>query len=412
MTDSHQPPSEHTVSPNERRATDDGEQPLPDSVRPVDEHPRQDQDDETVAVTTPLSPVSSDRVPIEEPHLEHTSLDQPSEQHVLRDKNDAERTMLDQSHANHTQPDADAERTRIDTPDAERTMLDQADVEHTILDDNGISDHATTMADHLTTPANDDQRHSNVEPQLTHFRMVEKVAQGGMGRIWRAEDDDLRRQVAYKEMLPEVLNRPDLVERFVEEAQITGQLEHPGIVPVYELGRTSDGAPYYAMKLVHGISLDDAIKAYHALPADSGELKLGFVKLLRQFVAVCNAMGFAHMRGVLHRDLKPENIMLGDFGEALVLDWGLAKVTQTHLEGSAGTESTFPIGATGRSDAATVATDTTAEVLTADAATIAHEQPASFSQSVSTSARSSGTETMVGSIIGTPYYMSPEQAQG
>src|SRR6185437_2502671 len=118
--------------------------------------------------------------------------------------------------------------------------------------------------------------------------------------------------------------------RFILEAEITGGLEHPGIVPIYGLGTYADGRPYYAMRFVKGDSLKDAIRRFHQADADPrrdpGERALALRGLLMRFLDVCNAVAYAHSRGVLHRDLKPGNIMLGPFGETLVVDWGLAKV--------------------------------------------------------------------------------------
>ena len=117
--------------------------------------------------------------------------------------------------------------------------------------------------------------------------------------------------------------------RFLLEAEVTGRLEHPGVVPVYGLGRYADGRPYYAMRLIKGETLTDAIAHFHDADQpgrDPGERSLAFRELLRRFIDVCNAMAYAHSKGVLHRDLKPANVMLGRFGETLVIDWGLAKV--------------------------------------------------------------------------------------
>ena len=114
----------------------------------------------------------------------------------------------------------------------------------------------------------------------------------------------------------------------MREAEITGRLEHPGIVPVYGLGRDSDGRPYYAMRFIEGKTLKEAIQQFHKAEGpgrDPGERILALRKLLRHFLDVCDAVGYAHSRGVLHRDLKPANIMLGPYGETLVVDWGLAK---------------------------------------------------------------------------------------
>src|SRR5262249_28164117 len=124
-------------------------------------------------------------------------------------------------------------------------------------------------------------------------------------------------------------DHPESRARFLLEAEVTGALEHPGIVPVYGLGTYPDGRPYYAMRFIRGDSLQDAIRRFHHadkdVNRDRGQRALELRQLLGRFVDVCNAMAYAHSRGVLHRDLKPGNIMLGQYGETLVVDWGLAK---------------------------------------------------------------------------------------
>src|SRR5262249_33974347 len=124
-----------------------------------------------------------------------------------------------------------------------------------------------------------------------------------------------------KEIQPQYAEDPHCRGRFIREAEITGALEHPGVVPVYGLGTYPDGRPFYAMRFVQGETLRDAVRRLHA-----GGAGVTLRGLLMRFVAVCNAVAYAHSRGVLHRDLKPSNIMLGKFGETLVVDWGLAKV--------------------------------------------------------------------------------------
>lgn len=158
------------------------------------------------------------------------------------------------------------------------------------------------------------------------FRIIRPHAKGGLGEVFLAKDQELNREVALKEILPKHAVDQDTRGRFMLEAEITGGLEHPGIVPVYGLGTYDDGRPYYAMRFIQGDSLKEAISAYHDKPnPDEGERNVVFRNLLKRFVDVCNAIGYAHSRGVLHRDLKPGNIMIGKYGETLVVDWGLAK---------------------------------------------------------------------------------------
>lgn len=211
--------------------------------------------------------------------------------------------------------------------------------------------------------------------QAGRFRLLREVARGGLGKIHLALDEELRREVALKEIQSRFAEDQALRRRFVLEAEITGRLEHPGVVPVYGMGAYPDGRPYYAMRFIKGESLREAIENFHAADRepgrDPGERALSLRKLLGRFVGVCNAMEYAHSRGVLHRDLKPDNIMLGDFGETLVVDWGLAKPIDNGTPRAAGSEEPLDVPAA------------------ADA-----------------------VQTQVGQAVGTPAYMSPEQGQG
>ncbi len=155
---------------------------------------------------------------------------------------------------------------------------------------------------------------ANPDFSSTKYTFVKELARGGMGTVYLAEDRELNRLVAIK-----VLNTPEVTEdlrnRMIREAQIIARLEHPGIVPVHDVGTLPDGRVFYAMKFVRGSRLDE-YAAQNASVRDR----------LRKFQAVCDAVAFAHAHGVIHRDLKPQNIMIGSFGEVLVLDWGVAKI--------------------------------------------------------------------------------------
>jgi serine/threonine protein kinase len=152
----------------------------------------------------------------------------------------------------------------------------------------------------------------------TKYEIVEKLGQGGMASVYLARDRDLDRNVAVKVIHAPVID--DAVrERMLLEARVIARLEHPGILPIHDLGFLPDGRIYYVMKLVRGRRLDEYIRAAGPLP-----------DRLRLFLQVCDAVAFAHSRGVIHRDLKPSNIMIGDFGEVLVIDWGLAKIEGVH----------------------------------------------------------------------------------
>jgi eukaryotic-like serine/threonine-protein kinase len=202
-------------------------------------------------------------------------------------------------------------------------------------------------------------------------------AKGGLGEVFLAEDTELHRRVALKEIQARHASNPVSRERFVAEAEITGNLEHPGIVPVYGLGTRDDGRPFYAMRFIKGEDLMSAIRRFHSkgTPNFTG---LEFRWLLRKLIDVCNTVAYAHSRGVLHRDLKPANIMIGPFGETLVMDWGVAKLM---ARGSNG------------------------EIVDGEAA-------AGSCEPVITARSTNGSATMTGQALGTPTYMSPEQAGG
>jgi len=140
-----------------------------------------------------------------------------------------------------------------------------------------------------------------------------------------ALDRELNRKVALKEIRPERADDPESRAMLVQEAEITGKLEHPGVVPVYGLGCDALGRPLYAMRLIQGTDLKTAVAALHAPGLPDADRRRQFRELLRRFVDVCLTIAYAHGRGVIHRDLKPSNILLGEYGETLVVDWGLAK---------------------------------------------------------------------------------------
>jgi serine/threonine-protein kinase len=206
------------------------------------------------------------------------------------------------------------------------------------------------------------------------FRILRLHDRGGLGEVFVARDVELSREVAYKQIRSEHAAHAQSRARFMQEAEITGGLEHPGIVPVYGLGVDNADRPFYAMRFIKGDSLKDAIVKYRRDEGpgrDPGERALALRGLLGRFLDVCNAVAYAHSRGVLHRDLKPGNVMLGPYGETLVVDWGLAKVIGLSDSGAGQGEATL--------------------------------RPPSGSGL---------TPTVSGEACGTPAYMSPEQAAG
>jgi serine/threonine protein kinase len=203
------------------------------------------------------------------------------------------------------------------------------------------------------------------------YKLTRTHGSGGLGVVSIADDSSLERSVAVKQMRPERILDPMAVERFIREARITGRLQHPNIIPVYELGlRPDDQIPFYAMRFVGHRTLQDAITQHFAdKTSPAGDRIIRFRGLMQSFLAVCNAVAFAHDQGVIHRDLKPANIMIGDFGEVILLDWGLAK----------------------RLDEA---------------------EPMPLQTTGAPEATSNPGQTQAGARIGSPAYMAPEQAAG
>ncbi|MGP0065466.1 MAG: protein kinase domain-containing protein [Isosphaeraceae bacterium] len=232
---------------------------------------------------------------------------------------------------------------------------------------------ASTATDRGSDPGRTASYRTIEEETGGRYRILGLHEEGGLGSVFRAIDKEVHREVALKQLKEKNSSDPQSRARFVLEAEITGNLEHPGVVPVYGKGRYEDGRPYYAMRFVRGETFKAAIDRFHkdlASRTDPGGHHREFQKLVRRFLVVCETMAYAHSRGVIHRDLKPRNILLGPYGETLIADWGLAKVV-------------------GRS-----------ESVGTDEATL---RPCS----------SDGLQpTMAGSHFGTPEYMSPEQARG
>ena len=162
-------------------------------------------------------------------------------------------------------------------------------------------------------------------PTPAHLRIFPELGRGGMGRIHPATDRNLLRHVALKRLDRELAKVPMYKDGFIAEAQMTGQLEHPNIVPVHELSVSSEGVPFFTMKLVQGVNFDAWLRDPGHAVGTTERLQEG----LEIFLKVCDAVAYAHHRGVIHRDLKPENIMVAGFGQVYLMDWGLARLTKT-----------------------------------------------------------------------------------
>ncbi len=201
------------------------------------------------------------------------------------------------------------------------------------------------------------------------FRLLDEIARGGMGIVYRARDDRLERDVAIKVIRRDRIDENSAMARFLEEAQIAGQLQHPGIVPIYETGLDERDRPFFVMKLVKGETLTDVLKRRRTVEENLGHL-------IQIFSSLCQTISFAHARGVIHRDLKPSNIMIGAFGEVQVLDWGFAKLIKNPNQSTP------------------------------------NKQPRNQNSLRTIRSSSGSSESMSGSVLGTPGYMSPEQARG
>lgn len=218
-----------------------------------------------------------------------------------------------------------------------------------------------------STPSRHDSKFAPGD-RVDRYELAREHGKGGFGLVWQADDRKLGRPVALKQLNERFASQPEFRRRFITEARVSARLEHPGIVPVYDMGNIESDAPYYTMKLVRGETLDDAIRGLHEQAMTRGERAVGRLRLLNVFLSVVRTMQYCHAHGIVHRDLKPQNIILGDYGETIILDWGLAKTLETDDS----------------------PTDTVVQQAMGD----------------------DPLKTEQGTIQGTPRYMSPEQASG
>ena len=225
-----------------------------------------------------------------------------------------------------------------------------------------------TLDDPAVVPGNRFSPSISPSPPANRYVLGEEIARGGMGVVYRATDAAFGREVAVKVLLAKY--GPDSVaaRRFADEARITGQLQHPAIPPVHDLGTLPDGRPFLAMKLIQGQTLDELLRDRPDLSTDRG-------RFVAAFEQVCQAVAYAHAHKVIHRDLKPANVMVGGYGEVQVMDWGLAKE---------------------RGEGAAAHPDRSDETLSVELRL----------------GRDGGDITQAGSLLGTPAFMPPEQALG
>ncbi|MCA8976702.1 MAG: tetratricopeptide repeat protein, partial [Planctomycetes bacterium] len=267
-------------------------------------------------------------------------------------------------------------------PIVEAPAFDDADADgaDAPYDSDGFMMPKPTAATSAGDGNGDSTLQSEALQQLTRkkrYRLAGEISRGGMGVVLRGQDNEFERPVAIKVMRRELLRSPYLVHRFVEEAQINGRLQHPGIVPVYDMGLRTDELPYFSMKLIEGKTLNELLRQ-----------RPDPIELLGIFEQVCHAVAYAHSRSVVHRDLKPANVMVGEFGEVHVLDWGVAKITDAERDSLA------------RDDAGV------------DAAPGAADRPQSTMFRTRAARRHEELQSRFGTVIGTLPYMPPEQARG
>jgi serine/threonine protein kinase len=235
---------------------------------------------------------------------ERTDIDRLVDRHIKRHGDDPKASLA----ALRAEPGVRHDLHRLGDPDMQASIasLASSPAEHQI---------PTTVHDALPPTL----------PASLRYRRLRGHAKGGLGEVFVALDEELNREVALKEMQERFADEPESRARFLREARITAKLDHPGVAPVYGLGAYPDGRPFYAMRFLKGRTLSQAVRDYHFNREDGKATQNDLALLTQALIAVCNTVAYAHSRGVVHRDLKGSNVLLGDFGEVIVLDWGLAR---------------------------------------------------------------------------------------
>jgi len=281
-----------------------------------------------------------------------------------------------------TAADASQDQGSFELGSLNETIHRQA-IQQTIAGVGGVNLRSEESRRSSPVPRSD----SDEIPELengSRYRVSGEIARGAMGAVLRGRDTDLGRDLAIKVLLDCHKDKPRIVQRFIEEAQIAGQLQHPGIAPVYELGQATDKRPFFSMKLIKGKTLATLLSQRANVEEELG-------KFLGIFEHICQTLAYAHSRGVIHRDLKPANIMVGAFGEVQVMDWGLAKVLA-------------PTDSSG---------DQAVARRPVDQSVIATRRSGVDEDGELTAVDSNlDAQTLMGTVLGTPSYMPPEQALG
>ena len=300
---------------------------------------------------------------------------------------DARRTdLLKQLVSVYQETHPQLERTTAQIPTSSEGLADPTSIEGAI---QNVLASTSTFAEQATSDVRSES--SSRVADDNRFVVKRELARGGLGTIFVAEDRQIPRDVALKEIPEKYAGNVDFTRRFMLEAEVTGALEHPGIVPIYALGSNETGRPYYAMRWIRGQSYRESIDRFYSRFSEEGgdasSQRLAFRKLLSQFISVCYAIHYAHERGVLHRDIKPDNIMLGPNNETVVVDWGIAKIMD-EAEPTPEQSNTEP----------SQDNDSDQQTGVMETLRIRHHD--------------SRAKTTVGVTVGTPAFMSPEQALG